>query len=402
MTPTRTVRVLLPLAFLVAGCEKDPPTPTSSPTQVASTPKPKPSPKASTKPPTSASVAPANLQPKELARGTGLGKLIALHNGYVYWTVRPGATCVGSADSCESANDGSIWRIAAEGGIPKEVVGSLRHVSSFAFSNSDVLWTMCGSVDYVQRCQVTSVPTKGGKRIVLFDAGPDLVQNVVWAQDRAIWAQPSKKELHQKPPKQSKPSPLSAAENVTDVVARNAEVFWTTGQPAGNDGSVHRIALESSGPSDAGPSKAGPSDAGPSDAGPNDAGPSKGGPAKGKPNEIAQKRQAPHHIAVDDTHVYWVEARETEEGKSEQVIMRVADDGGEPQIVVRGLSYVDDIALSDDKVVFVTDRSVSWAPKSGGEAHELTGKLNTPHGPAADADHAYWIADDKIWRVELP
>lgn len=372
MTPTRSVRVLMLLAFVIAGCEKDPPTTTASPagkaSQPAKKPKAKPATKTSASPAASASAATPDVKaPTRLAEGSGLGKLIALHDDYVYWTVRPGASCVGSADNCKSASDGSIWRVPKDGGIPNEVVGSLRNVSSLAFNDGDVLWTMCGSVDYVQRCQVTSVPAKGGKRNLLFDAGPELVQNVVWAKDRAIWAVPSKKELHQKQPGHDKPAALSPAGEITDLAARGNELFWTTGQPVGNDGAVHRIDVE-----------------------------------KAEPVELARERSAPQHIAVDDTHAYWVEAGEAEGGKPEQVIARVGIGGGEPQIVVRGLSYVEDIALSGDKVVFATDHGVSWAPKAGGKERMLTPKLSSPHGPAVDEKHAYWIADDKVWRVELP
>jgi hypothetical protein len=365
MTIEHAARVLMLASIALVACDDDKPPPRRAP-------RPKP---VVAKVPASASAravasssaaAPKLNPPKRIGEGFGLGKVIALHEDYVYWVVRAGANCTDKPEICGAASDGSIQRAPKEGGVPKEVVGSLYTPASLAFDEKNVLWTMCGSVDYVQRCQVTTAPQKGGKRHVLYDAGPDLVENVAWAGSLAIWAEPGKSRIQGTDTKQDKPSLFAKTGDVTDVFAYGNTVYWTEGRALTPDGEVKQA------------------------------------PVGGAPSTLASKRRLPHLITADEKHVYWAETAETEAGQPNQVIVRLDVAGGEPKTVVRGLSYIDDIAVAGDRVVFVTADSVAWAPKSGGEPRTLAEKLKSPHGAAADDTHAYWIADDKVWRVEFP
>jgi len=365
MTIKHAARALILASIALVACDDDKPPP--SPAR-----RPKP---AVAKVPASASAravasssaaAPKVDPPKRIGEGVGLGKVIALHGDYVYWVVRAGATCTDKPEICGTASDGSIQRAPKEGGVPKEVVGSLYTPASLAFDDKNVLWTMCGFVDYVQRCQVTMAPQEGGKRQVLFDAGPDLVENVNWVGDRAIWAEPGKNRIQASDTKQGKPAVFSKTGDVTDVFAFGNTVYWTEGRALTPDGAVKQA------------------------------------PAGGEASTLAAKRRLPHLITADEKHVYWVETAETKAGEPDKVIVRVDVAGGEPKTVVSGLSYIDDIAVAGDRLVFVTADSVAWVPKSGGEPRTLASKLTSPHGAAADETHAFWIADDKVWRIEFP
>lgn len=365
MTSKRAACVLTLLSFVFVACDDDKPPPAPAPKRprvVAKVPA-----SAAAKPAASSSATVPKVDPpKQIGAGVGLGKLIALNGEYVYWITRAGANCSDKPEICGAASDGSIMRAPKEGGVPKEVVGSLYTPASLAFDERNVLWTMCGSVDYVQRCQVTMAPQEGGKRQMLFDAGPDLVDNVNWVGDRAVWAEPGKSRIEASDTKQDKPTVFAKTGEVTDVFAVGNTVYWTEGRALTPDGEVKKATVG------------------------------------GEPSTVASKRRLPHLITADEKYVYWAETVETKAGEPDQVIVQIDVAGGEPKTVVRGFSYIDDIAVAGDRLVFVTNDSVAWAPKSGGEPQTLASKLTSPHGPAADETHAYWIADDKVWRVEFP
>lgn len=365
MTIKHAARVLTLATIALVACDDDkPPPPPARPPKpvVAKVPA-----SASARAVASSSAAAPKLNPpKRIGEGVGLGKVIALHGDYVYWVARAGSNCTNKPEVCGAASDGSIQRAPKEGGIPKEVVGSLYTPASLAFDDKNVLWTMCGTVDYVQRCQVTMAPQKGGKRQVLFDAGPDLVGNVAWAGTLAVWAEPGKSRIQGTDTKQGKPSLFAKTGDVTDVFAYGNTVYWTEGRSLAPEGAVKQA------------------------------------PVGGTPSTLAAKRRLPHLITADEKYVYWAETAETEAGPPNQVIVRLDVAGGEPKTVVRGLSYIDDIAVAGDRLVFVTADSVAWAPKSGGKPQTLAEKLTSPHGAAADETHAYRIANDKVWRVEFP
>lgn len=364
MTSSRAICALMLLSFSLAGCDdkKEP--------AVEPTPKPKPSARpakapASVKAPTSASAsAPKTKPPMKLADGPGLGKLLALHDGYVYWTTQAGANCTTPGD-CPSSSDGRIMRVPKDGGVPQEIAGGLDNVASLAFDDENVLWSMCGLVDYVQRCRATSAPRTGGKRNLLFDAGPDLISSIVSVGEFAVWAEPGKKRLQKSDGKQPKPSVLAETGEVTDLLAQGPTVFWTEGRALAPEGAVKKMTED------------------------------------GVPVSVATGRRLPRHLASDDSHLYWVETEESEAGQSTQMIVRVALDGGEPAPVVKALPYIDGIAVAAKRVTFITADSIAWVPISGGKPVNLASAQKSPHGPAADDTHAYWIADDKVWRIEL-
>jgi hypothetical protein len=352
------------LSLSVAACE-DKKEPAADPT-----PKPEPSAQpakvpASAKAPVSASaVMPQTKPPVKLADGPGLGKVIALHDGYLYWTTQAGANCTTPGD-CPSSSDGRIMRVQKDGGVPQEVAGGLDNVASLAFDDNNVLWSMCGLVDYVQRCRATIAPKTGGKRTLLFDAGPDLISSIVSAGDFAVWAEPGKKRLQKSDGKQPKPSVFTETGEVTDVLAQGSTVFWTEGRALAPEGMLKKVSAE------------------------------------GGPTTLATGRRLPRHLAADESHLYWVETEESEAGQSTQMILRVALDGGEPKPVVKNLPYIDGIAVAAKRVTFVTAEAVAWVPITGGKPVDLASAQKSPHGPAVDETHAYWIADDKVWRTEF-
>ncbi len=407
MIGTRPLWVLAMLGVALVGCEDE--VVTSVPSKTKTTKdkggKNKPSAKNEAKgkqPAASASAAkPTSKPPEKLAGGLGLGEVLALDGEHLYWTTRAGANCSGPPGSCKSTSDGTIRRIAKAGGIEKEVVGSLHNVSSIAFDDEHVLWTMCGSVDYVQRCQVTRVPKKGGKREVVFDAGPGLVNSVGYHADRTFWVEPGKDRIRYRG-KAAKPDTLVEAGDVTEVLPWDDAAYWLEGRAPTEDGVIKKRPMRSVGKV-GDDEKAGGDD---EKAGGDDE--KAGGDEKGSKEaeggivELASKRRSPRHLAADDTHVYWVETAETKDGKQDMVVMRVANGGGEPKRIVGDLSFVEDIAVAGERVVIATSDAVVWVPRGGGKSHVVASGLESPHGPAADETHAYWIADNKVWRAELP
>ena len=293
--------------------------------------------------------------PEKLADGPGLGKVIALHEGYVYWTMQAG---FGS-----SSSDGRIVRLPKDGGVPQEVAGGLDNVDSLAFDAENVFWTMCGMVDHVQRCRVTGAPLGGGKRTLVFDAGPDLVASAAWAGGLLLWAEPGKNRVQKSDTKQSKPSPFAQTGDVTDMTAQGDAIFWSEGRALAPEGAIKRAA------------------------------------ADGTVTTVSKGRRFPRHLAVDGDRVFWVESAESEAAPATQMIMSVDVGGGEPKIIAKDLPHVDGIAVAATRVVVVAADAVSWVPKAGGASVVLASGLKSPAGPAADETHAYWISGDKVWRI---
>lgn len=369
MTRHRLLCVSSLFVVASAGCEekKAPaPEPTSKPSVVK--------PAATARAPASASgvasasapgsaspVAPA---PQLLSEGLGTGKVIAVFGEHVYWVVRPGASC--TEGDCKAAADGRILRIPKEGGVSKEIVGSLANVTSMASDNKNLYWTMCGTADYVQRCQVTAAPFETGKRKTLFDAGPDLVDFVAWTGDKVVWAEPGKQRV-QALGAENKPVTLVATGDVTDVEVRDGIVYWSEGRVTEAAGAVKKLESD-----------------------------------KSEPVSLASKRRFPKSLCVDAEHAYWVESVESEAGSPALAVMRVPLAGGEPKPVAEGLTYVDDIARAGNAVIVVTSDAVLSYPKAGGKPVTLAQNQKSPHGPATDDTHVFWLADNKVWRAELP
>ncbi len=323
--------------------------PTPAPAEVSvSEPSPSPSPIVSAE-------APKDRVPEKLADGPGLGKVIALHDGYLYWTTQAGAGT--------SSSDGRIVRLPKDGGVPQEVAGGLDNVDSVAFSADNVFWTMCGMVDHVQRCRVTGAPVGGGKRTLVFDAGPDLVASAAWAGEFLVWAEPGKNRLQKSDTKQAKPSPFVQTGDVTDMTAHGGAVYWSEGRALAPEGSVKR------------------------------------GTADGAVTTVSKGRRFPRHLVVDGERVFWVETAEAEAAPATQVIMASDAAGGEPKVIAKDLPHVDGIAAAASRVVVVAGDTVSSFPQAGGASVVLASGLKSPAGPVADETHAYWIAGDKVWRI---
>jgi hypothetical protein len=239
----------------------------------------------------------------------------------------------------------------------------LDNVDSLAFDEENVFWTMCGMVDHVQRCRVTGAPLGGGKRTLVFDAGPDLVASVAWAGGLLLWAEPGKNRVQKSDTKQSKPSPFAQTGDVTDMTAHGDAIFWSEGRALAPEGAIKRAS------------------------------------ADGTVTTVAKGRRFPRHIAVDGERVFWVESAESEAAPATHMIMSVEVGGGEPKVIAKDLPHVDGIAAAGSRVVVVAMDTVSWVPKGGGASVVLASELKSPAGPAADETHAYWISGDKVWRI---
>ena len=354
MTTLRALCALLLLSMGTVACDDK--------KEAAPEPKPKKaevkasaSARAPTVPSSSAAAAPKGRVPEKLADGPGLGKVIALHEGYLYWTTQAG---FGS-----SSSDGRIVRLPKDGGVPQEVAGGLDNVDSLAFDAESVFWTMCGMVDHVQRCRVTGAPLGGGKRTLVFDAGPDLVASAAWAGGLLLWAEPGKNRVQKSDTKQSKPSPFAQTGDVTDMTAHGDVVFWSEGRALAPEGAIKQAS------------------------------------ANGAVTTVSKGRRFPRHLVVDGERVFWVESAESEAAPATQLIMSADVGGGEPKVIAKDLPHVDGIAVAASRVVVVAADTVSWVPKAGGPSVVLASGLKSPAGPAADETHAYWISGDKVWRI---
>jgi len=82
-------------------------------------------------------------------------------------------------------------------------------------------------------------------------------------------------------------------------------------------------------------------------------------------------------------------------------IMTVEANGGEPKTIVKDLSHVEGIAVGGTKLLIMTSDTLTYVPKTGGESAVLVADLKSPAGPVATESHAYWISNDKIWRISL-
>lgn len=348
---------LLWLSLLVTGCEenKAPPPPARTPVTPAVEPP-------DTAPALSAVSSGKSPETKhrpveKLMDGAGLGKVIALHDGYVYWTTQAG---IGS-----SSSDGKIIRLPVDGGIPQEVAGGLDNITSLAFGDGNVFWTMCGTIEHVQRCRITQTPTSGGKRNLVFDAGPNQVAYAVWTGAHLLWAEATNKSVMKTDTKQPKPAALTATGDVTSMVSRDNDIFWSEGRALAPDGAIMRSSLS--------------------------------GPALA----VSKGRRFPRHLLVDGDRLIWVENSETEAGSVLHAIMTVEATGGEPKTIVKDLSHVEGIAVGGTKLLIMTSDTLTYVPKTGGESAVLVADLKSPAGPVATESHAYWISNDKIWRISL-
>jgi hypothetical protein len=253
-----------------------------------------------------------------------------------------------------------------EGGVAQEVTGGLDTVSSLSFDKENVLWSMCGLVDHVQRCRLMVSPKEGGKRTVLFDAGPDMISAFTTVADGMVWAEPGKKRLQRLEGKSQKPTQLAETGDITDLFVHGDTVFWTEGRGLTPNGLIKKVQ------------------------------------ANGTPTVIAKDRRHPRHLTGNDTHLFWVETQESETGTSMQTILAMTHDGTEAKPVIDAVSHIGGVGVAGKHMAFITTDSLVWASASGGEQRVIASGLTSPHGPELDEKYVYFIAQGKLWRLALP
>ncbi len=122
-------------------------------------------------------------------------------------------------------------------------------------------------------------------------------------------------------------------------------------------------------------------------------------PLGGGPAVELASGQFPGAIAVDGTHIYWLDG----------TVSRVPINGGETTIVADVGSLAKDLALDDTHVYFTASGDSVWkVSKDGGEPISLAEEQNTPSQITVDATHVYWsnagtvgddVADGAIMKV---
>jgi sugar lactone lactonase YvrE len=104
-------------------------------------------------------------------------------------------------------------------------------------------------------------------------------------------------------------------------------------------------------------------------------------------------------LAADAHHLYWTDT-------ARRAVLRVARDGGPPELLAPTGPEPYNIALDDDSVYWrdgtLDDGRVMAVAKRGGPARALVaGGESFPRGIAVDASGVYWTAGDpKAGRVE--
>lgn len=113
--------------------------------------------------------------------------------------------------------------------------------------------------------------------------------------------------------------------------------------------------------------------------------------AGGAVTDVVANIASTSSIAVDGTHVYWVD--QTSAG-----IMRTAKAGGPPQKVVDGYVQIESVSVDDTNVYFAGSKGtkipIVKAPKAGGAATELAPTSNA-RVVTVDADNVYFLMNDK-------
>lgn len=112
---------------------------------------------------------------------------------------------------------------------------------------------------------------------------------------------------------------------------------------------------------------------------------------------LATALDVPHSLAVDATHVYWIE-------QATGIVARVAKAGGMREEVSGGDPTSKWLGVDDTSVYWNTKtaNTVMKAPKSGGKADVLVNLMlsaNGGHNLSLDATYVYWGEMGEILRV---
>ena len=102
------------------------------------------------------------------------------------------------------------------------------------------------------------------------------------------------------------------------------------------------------------------------------------------------------HLAVDDTHVYWTESRD-----STHHVMRAPKNGGTPMVLASPTSKPDQILVDGAAVYWTIEPAHElWtAQKDGSAAQRLVKATSQIDDIAQDATHVYWTSSSSIARI---
>ena len=239
--------------------------------------------------------------PLSLAPGQGLPTSLALEDGRLYWT---------------NFTEGTVRSVPVAGGTSTVLVSGQSYPQFVAVAAGEVYWV--NSPGYPDTVSV--VPQEGGETVILY----------------------------------------STSNSIDSIAADASGAYFTVG---GDPGSPDAGMLVHASPSG---------------------------------DEIvtlADEQSSPHDVVVRDGQLYWV----TGEQLNEQTLLTMPATGGTPTALATALG-ISALAVDDSDAYFATaatnpdpNGSLSWLPLAGGEPNVLVAGVSLVSGIALDRDFVYWI-----------
>ncbi len=122
-------------------------------------------------------------------------------------------------------------------------------------------------------------------------------------------------------------------------------------------------------------------------------------PSGGAVTQLAGSLRYPRRLSVDGGYVYWADGgHPTQQGVGG--VKRIKTSGGSVETLVGGVN-VSDIALDATHVYWVDQDSVRRLPRAGGSEETLAAGLDIPNSLEVDDVYAYFttVGEARIWRV---